>query len=1090
MSDVNRMQQQQLKADTAAAELIKEREKTHEAMEQRMSETLRFLTERDLQMRQHHISTQQYFPQYGTTTGIGTGFLSGAAAVAGGYGGIHIGRAMGFGKFGRILTPAMAAMAAYGAAGTVAGEYMGSEDSVSGMYNRDIMNRVLPMAAYHGRSNWQSEQGMIQAPEMFRTTVGAPADAVAATFGLNPSQFLPGAMDLMREGMVSPTSSESGRSMTTALKESAMIFKAIQAFFGSVDIAGLTQQIKQLQAAGFTPEGMTDIGRAMQRSTLAFAPENIKQMVYQAVVQAGAGLSSRGVSAHLGGEAAISGMEAGYRGFGRLSDYDRTIFRTQEQYGQAITANFTSGMDNPFLTLGSGDAMAGLMSASGRFDLSSSSGIRDFRRTMYEVTSQMGATDFIKARDNQVRQAMDVFGLDQESAASSVFGSPEAGRAYMLEKEQRGDLMSSNIRALTSGKTGLNYMNEADMLTTLRDASSTGDTGAKLSALRRLRGRGGQASMLRHMINARTMRGRGSDADDIMSDGLAYSGGYINKRGLNRLWADTYESGYDWVDTEIMSLMDPDAGGSAVGRLRSLAGGAEGIASELSGLMSGYGEGAGDRIDEDVERALARYRRGGASVLIRERLDEERTSTNRGARDLSTVSDIMRQAGMDDVARIFADSRKAGQFLRRLEKEDGRGAAAITRYITGSKSLDPMQSALSMLNGDVVTARNDSVLGTAGRMLQNPLGMAIGTGIATVAGGVLGAAGGPLGIAKGMASGIMWGGMATSLLGQGLEALGSFSEGTVSKKLAGQVNASAYGAQTVVMAITGSMPEGMFSGIKAASGFQTGSRTQAAQIVSRIMYGIIREEVSKNKSVNPDSLARMVYDSLIQDLSNLRNSNDYAETLLNHYTSNPGIVHKAVEVIHAYAVSVDSPESTEVIDQRVLESVEKAASSFASGSTQKQTITAYRAALTGNTAGLVQRAGTDAATVQRDQRLLSTVSDVLSKEITTADGRKLTNPESIRDLYNAITTSVGSLSDADQKDPAKLEQVMKQAIEGKGFKANRSADQILSALQGQISARESTVKLSDSAKQILKDIFADPDLVTQIRNIVQPVQHI
>lgn len=1080
MAELNHFQQLQKQADTSAAELIKDRERSHEAMEQRMSEQLRFLTERDMQQRQQLQSIADYYPQYGRASGFTGGMISGASAVAGGYGGIHLSRALGFGKLGQVLTPALAAMTAYGTASTIYDEGAGSEDSLSGAYNRNIMNQVLPMASYHARSNWQTQEGYIQSPELFRTSVAAPADAIARSFNLNPAQFLPGAMDLMREGMVAPTSAESGRSITTALKESALIFKAIQSFFGSVDIAGLTQQIKTLQAAGFTPEGMTDLGRAMQQSTLAFAPENIKQMVYQQVVQTGGQLSQYGVSAHLGGQAAVMGMEAGYRGFGKLSAYDRTIFRTQEQYGQAITGVFSSGMANPFLTLGRGDAMEGLMSASSRFDLATAQGQRDFKRQMYEVTSQLSATDFIKAKDSQVEQAMQVFGMDRESAAASVFGSTEQARAYMLEREQRGDLLASNVKALTGTRMGMQIMSESDILGTLKNASSEIDTPARLQALRKLRGNSSQASALRHMINARTMSSRGFDAEDITAGDVA--GGYFNRRAFGRLVAGTYEAGGDWVDTELNSMLDPSMGATSVPRLRNVAGASEDIALTLSGLTRGYSEGYGDNVDGDVERAVERYRRSGQSVLIRDRLEEELRSSGRGARSGEVMAGVMRSEGLGEVAAIMADPRKAGQFLRRLEKYDKRSAEAISRSFTGQRSLDPMKAMLSSLNSDVVRPMEDSVLNTIGTAMQNPL---VSAGSMVAGGIVMGlvTGGNPLGIAKGA----FFAPVLTQYLGKGLSSLSTLSEGHISEDLAKQINAGAYGAHAVVMAIVGSMPEDMFSAPKAFAGVVVNDRIQATEIVSRIMYGNMREEIQKNPDAGPEGLWGVIRDALINDLSAVSKSNYYASVLVEHYRNNPGVIRKAVEVIYGYMKGVDTPENEEVITSRVRESVEKAAKEGLTGTTQKQTITGYRQALMHNTSDLATRAGVqDAAVVQKEGRLFASISDVLSSKVTTSDGKKITDPTKIRDLYNAIQSSVAGLSDSEQRDPAKLEQVMKQAVEGQGYKAKGAVSDILAAIQGQVATKESSIKLSETTKQILKSILDDGELTMQLRKVLQP----
>jgi hypothetical protein len=1071
-----------------ASETLRDLDNKHAAISERMSESLRYLTVNEQRRMEQTQLLRQYYPEYGKEAGFREGTIGGAGAIAGGYGAFRLSRAMGHGSIGMAVMAGMGAIGGYGLGRIGAEESAGTMTSITGLKHQDQLNRLGPMAVYAARGDWQNFQGSVPGPEYFKSSIGAPASAIAESFGLNPSQFLPGALDLMSEGIVASGSASPGRSVRDALKESAEIFKAIQAFFGTVDIAGLTGKIKQLQAAGFTPSSMTEMGRAMQRSTLAFAPEHIRELVQSMVTQSGAAFSGMGLSASLGGQSAIAGFESAFSNFGKLSDYERSVFRTQEQLGQTLTGIMGAPLSNPFLMMGGGNASRGLDRIARNFDLASPGGIRDYKKALFEVSSNIGMSEQVGIIDNGVESMMEMFpGTDRETAAQMFFQDDEKAMAYMVQYRGRGDTLARNVGMFGKMKVS-GFMNRDQMESALTRAA---DPRMRLGGISAINASGGQGSMLRHMIRMRSYGGTAVTAAELAQGDTMFGVstlGYIDRRALSRLWNNVSDVPMDWADANIMSMFGKGSGEDMYSRfLNRSPMGARQLADETASVIQGYETASSSGVSSsDVKEALRTVTSSAGSSRMMRVLTEEMQTSGRGM-DYNEMAGLASSMGMNDVAAVLRDPSKRGEFMRGLEQTDNRMATVMSRSMFGSSSLDNVRRLRADMNAPVFREiKGGGTLASIGSILSNPI-------TSTATGLVFGVAATALTAATGLgalAAGAKFFGigmMGSQMLGAGFTALGGLSASGVSKEMAQKLNNEAYGVEAVVMSIVGTFPEDMFSMFKAQMLYKPEDRVEAAHGAAVAIYGKASQLYAQNPDMKETDMMQAVYTHVLASLSGISQSNGYADVLIEHYRRNGAVfLGKAIGVILSYLSGVESPETPGVIADRVREKVQGASRGWLTSVNERKEIEAYRLMMKdGSTFDQIKaRAGTTREEGVRASRSMEDMSRVIKENIRSASGAKVTTAEDIQKVTTAINRGMAGIKPEDAGDRTKVEEAAGRALAEAGYTAGEGGmERLIHLMEGVYTKSDKSMEMSTTAKRILEDILSDPGISGKLRNI-------
>ncbi|MFA5021015.1 MAG: hypothetical protein WC517_03080 [Patescibacteria group bacterium] len=359
----------------------------------------------------------------------------------------------------------------------VAGTAIASGAAAVTAFEPDLMERNQamsqfmtegPMNAYWARSNFASSGGLPYNQNSFRADFQAPLNSAANTMGLNPTQLGAGVSDLVRMGLVSGTDSNSGRNAATVINEATVIFKALESFFGSVDIAGLTQKIQAMSAAGFTPENMVKAGSALNASVFANAPADIRDAITSGAVQYGGAFSNMGLSAGLGASTYISSMQTASKSFGKLDSYNQYLFRSPEGLGGTISNAMTSYMQTYGMAglMGGGDMIAGLSKISQKYDLSNPEDLRRYKRWQWEASNSTSANTVVSTMMSQAENYANTFGVDIRSALEMITGDPQQAEAIMIQAES----MSSQIG---SAKTNIKGLFDRGVIRSGRDMNAT-----------------------------------------------------------------------------------------------------------------------------------------------------------------------------------------------------------------------------------------------------------------------------------------------------------------------------------------------------------------------------------------------------------------------------------------------------------------------------------------------------------------------------------------------------------------------------------------------------------------------------------------
>lgn len=1074
-------QEAAIKADEKAKELLNSINAQHNDVQRRMNEELRFLTVRDQQRIEQKELISKYFPEYGTQSNFTTGMIGGGSAVLGGIAGLKMPGSMGM----KVAMATIGAATGYVAGSGIAEQAYGTETSISGKEHLAQLKRFGPMAAYTARSDWQNSQGSILSPEAFNLDVAMPSGEIARAWNLNEEQFLPGAMDLLSSGLVEAPSAGSGRSFKTVLKEAAGIFKSMQSFFGSVDIAGLSEQIKKMQMAGFTPEGMTELGRSMQNSFLAFAPEDIRRQVQGSVIRSGAQMSAMGLSANVGGQAAVAGYQSAYGNFGGLTGYEKSMFGTQGNLAEAISANMTSVMSNPLLMAGKGDVMAGMRSLTGNIDLTSPEGMRTYRKTMYGLSSTISQSDQIESMDTAVEAYMNM-GLDRESAAEAAFGDPRRARAYMIQREGFSKTMDRNIELLSNINVSNNAYVDGDTLAEISGLASSTNATARIKGFQRMGNLGLQGTILRHMARTRAWDSEGVTGSELTESNRAW--GLWQSRSWGRL-----KSSFVGVGDAFQNAVGYK-GDNDFQRLGMVAPGeAQRMAREISGTMSAYNAMAsGGEADPEVEAALEELASSGGSEIIINRLKEEALTSGRGFSGTSEAANMSRSLGMSKVAKALSDDRLRGQFLQKLEGQNKRFGVGLTSTLYGARSLDATKDMMGSMTADLFKAKNaPSILRSAGEILKNP---AVTTGIfatSVIAGAVFG--GGLPGAAVGFKFGA-YASAGSTALGYALTALADTDENNMSKAQAKRLNQSMYGTNLVVSMIVGSFPENLTSFFKRLAEINSTDKPEACRAAARAIYGTASRVFQSNPEMNEGDFVPRVVEEILGQLSQISVSNPYLAQIYDKYATNKVVLQRVVATIFSYLSGHASPASTETIVSAVGTEIEQISANAVKNSIgdADRKVAAARNLLETNNPGqmktLQARAMAEETDVKRSTQLLSGIVDATKGTVTNIDGGgNLRDADQAAKFYNVLAKVSKEIRDEEITGVDAQNAKIKQALESEGFRSELGFKDLAGLLSGIQQNLKTSKELSPVVKRIVSDVLNDTDIKEAIRGAFQQI---
>lgn len=1074
-----------IKADEKAKELLHSINAQHNDVQRRMSEELRFLTVRDQQRIEQRELIGKYFPEYGTPANFTTGIIGGASAVAGGVAGLKMPGSMSM----KLAMATIGSATGYIAGSGIAEQAYGTETSISGKEHLAQLRRFGPMAAYTARSDWQNSQGSILSPEAFNLDVAMPAGEIARAWNLNEEQFLPGAMDLLSSGLVESPGSGSGRSFKTVLKEAAGIFKSMQSFFGSVDIAGLSQQIQKMQMAGFTPEGMTELGRSMQNSFLAFAPEDIRRQVQGSVISSGARMSALGLSANIGGQAAMAGYQSAYGNFGGLTGYEKSMFGTQGNLAEAISANMTSVMSNPLLMAGRGDVMSGLRSITGNIDLTSPEGMRNYRKAMYGLSSNISQSDQIESMDAAVEAYMNM-GLDRESAAEAVFGDPRRARAYMIQREGFSKTMDRNLELLSSLNIRNNsYVGEADLVS-ISGLAASSNANARTAGFTRMGNLGLQGTMLRHMARTRAWDSEGVTGDELSASNSYW--GLYQARAVNRLGnsilgvSDSFQNAVGYKgdnDFQRLGLVNP--------------GEAQRMAREISGTMSAYNAvAAGGDVDPEVEEALTELASSGGSEIMLNRLKEEALTSGRGFSSTGEAANLSRNMGMNKVAKALSNDRLRGQFLQKLEGQNKGFGVGLTSTLYGARSLDATKDMIGSMTSDLFHSKKaPSLMRSAGEILKSPF---MSTGImaaGAIAGGIGGAVLGPMGAAIGAWGGASKAGFASAAvmgLGYALTAIADADENNLSKDQAKRLNQTMYGTNLIVSMIIGSFPENLTSLIKRLADIDSTDKPEACRAAARAIYGEAYNLFKSSPEITEEDFVPRVTEAVMNQLSQISVSNPYLAQIYEKYATNKVVLQRVVTTIFSYLSGHSSPASPETIVSAVGTEVEQITANSIKNSIgdADRKVAAARNLLETKNQGKVKdlqnRAMVEETDVNRQTQLMKGIMDATKGTVTNVEGgTNLQDPEQASKFYNVLIKAAQEIREEGVTGVDAQNAKVRQALEAEGFRSEMGFKDLFGLLTGVQQNLKTSKELSPVVKKIVADVLGDTDIKEAIRSAFQ-----
>jgi len=1069
---VNLLRQAQTENSRRAEEMLDKQAAAYERMRADMREQFRFLTTQEQQHSERTQLLQGYYPQAGVTSGFIGGLLPTVAGISGAIAGGRIGYGVG-GKAGALIGATAVGIPLAGISSMGIEESMGTAQSAGGRLALQNMQTYGPGAAYAARQNWQHQQGFVDPYQTFMASTVLPANAIAESWGLNPSQFLPGAMDLVSQGIVSSASSDKARSMNDVLKDAAVIFKSIQSFFGSVDIEGLKGQILAMQQAGFTPESMQMLGKGMQASSLAFAPDHIKQQVYGEVIRTGAALSAQGLSAHLGGQAAMYGQSAGRLAYGGLDDFRKLMFRDANALSGAITTGIAAQAVNPFLAAGRGDALAGLVNIGNSFDLTSMSGIRDFKRSMYELSGTMTERDLRQNLGKQVRDLISTYGLDEETAATYALGSEELGAAYIIEKEQRGKTLSKNVASL----------NRAE-IRPLRDAESLLQVMQSPRATKEL-DRGVQGRMMRYMLRAGSGDGAFETADELNAENAALFSSRTFRRTLVRPIAGVGAA----VSAEAASLFREGDDAWIRDRFLNRGGNLGELANTISGISTGYADaalaGARGR-SPAVTAALRELATSAGSVQFTSRIREAVASG--ATTNVTQIQQLARELGLSSVASALADPTSAGALLSAMESENIGGTQEITQAIAGVRSLDMGRDLVETLESSVFRERK-TTMGMVGGVISNPWVIAsasVGVGVAASAfltpmGGVKAA---------------MWTSAGLSALGGALSMAGGLSSGAMSKANARMFNQGLYGENAVAMSILSLLPEGFYKdlGIMSLGGMLTpelnkAKQKNAVQTLVNVVYGtcyVLHQEKKDSPSNRKVDEAYVTIQNNASSGLNASTDSQTKDVLSELVTGSPSRLRNVCRIIFDYLEGTSSPHDVMLMTQ-VVEGV-TSTTGFA-GAGWNQAVTQLREGMGSEALArdIGVRAVTDRAEAFRSENLVRAVREDVRSTLREAN-ITVTDKDATR-IVQAIQRNVGSLSETEQQDSEAILSAAKRAVESVvpgGQVSTKLAENVLAAMEDSSARSRKESETTESTKRLLKNILEDTELSGLLRTIINP----
>lgn len=948
---------------------------------------------------------------------------------------------------------------------TPAIEYMrGSIDSVAAPEALERLQSSGRMNAYMSMSNWASQQGMAYAPDVFTTEFEEPIRQYASMLHVTPEQLAPGAADLVSQGIV-PGTGQRGRGMSDVLKEATVIFKALESFFGSVDITALRGKINEMQSAGFTPESMAHAGTAMQHSIFAFAPEPIRNIVTNRAIQAGSQYADMGFAPSLGAEMYLTSYESAYRQFGNMDEYNQFRFRSPSRMAAIQQGAVQNYMQNTgfFSVLGGGDVMEGLSNVVNRFDMTSPQGFRDYERYRFEQTMNMGAGDVNRTITAQARDMAQVYGVDFETGLELILGSREAATAFMVSMKDREQRVS-DIAAITSSfpVSSIDMSRPAGIY-----AGATG-TGMPTSL-----------SAAAVQMAESQMRG---GVDPRMLRDTSILGGYFNPE---RAVLDFQALGRRIGQTGRENILT----GSYTDELRS---NIKEQAQILSGVTRGIQsiESAGGVMDSDVESAIndLTWNPQAREVLLR-------GATSGDVVDRQTLASELERIGASRAATLIRESsgEKLGQLYRGLQE---RGYTEHTRLLNQTLfgGVDISGNFENLIIGTNMFARRapseffqateqvgNALLGVSTVATTVGLGAAAATAIAPIAApvtGAIAAGAGTVATVTGIAGAVVKGGgmIYESLLGNEISATEAL-----------QMDQDAWGGELVINAIAS-----LFVSLKSFFGsvfsFRENEKINLITAIGNKIYGDLYNQIYIDKSnANETDLAESVISNLRAQAENY-GADDIGRELILRLTE--GQDQQKLRNVLAITINYIKSEKTPIDMGTFQRRFAMRADQVAGDITNKDVKDLQYMYQSLDNAGFLQLAKARTSGTTREQTVAAarTLGE-LNTELKERFGLKGSATVLSRDLANIITgvDETGKpLSEAEQV------QKVKDIIESRGdkLKEGTTAQQLISAgkdiLEGYAANRPSQLEMTEQAtrlKSLVQNMAQDPDFRNSIKMI-------
>jgi hypothetical protein len=1006
---------------------------------------------------------QSYYPFTQESSLVANAAEAGIPMIAAGLAGKYAMGARGSLASGIKAAAAVGGLTYAGVTPTI--EYMrGSTDSIDASAAMERLQSSGRMNAYMSMSNWAAQSGMAYSPDVFATEFEEPSRQYASMLHVTPEQLAPGVADLVSQGIVAGTGHR-GRGMSEVLKEATVIFKALESFFGTVDITALRSKINEMQAAGFTPESMAHAANALQSSIFSSAPEPIRKLVTDRAIKAGNEYSDLGMAPSLGAELYVTGYESAYRQFGQMDEYNQFRFRSPSRMAAIQQEAVQNYMQEGgfFSAIGGGDTMAGLSTVVNKFDMTTPQGYRDYERYRFEQTMNMGAADVNRTITAQAQDIAKVYGVDFETGLEMILGSREAATAFMVTLKDRGERVS-DIAAITRDFGG----REVDMARPEYIAASA-------------MGKITPTSLGAAAVQMAESQMRGA-VDPRMLRDTSVLGGYFNPERFTMEFQSLGRSAELTAQSTLRT-------GAYTKELEQNIGGQ---AQLLSGVTRGMQsiDDAGGKLSEDVEAAITDliWNSGARGVLLR-------AATAGQIVDRQTLASELQNVGASKAAALIRDAsgEKLGQLYQGLQE---RGYSEHVRLLNQALfgGVDISGDFASMvLNTQLFTKTAPSEFSQALSKTGNAL-LAAGGAAYGVAGGaaittaVLPFAAPVTGVVAAGASAV---GMAASISGAAVKGTGMIYESLMGTELsvaeASQMDADAWGGELVINAIA-SLFVSMKSFFGSLFSYHEKDKINLITNTGNAIYGYLYNKVYIDKSnASEEVLTDEIVTLLRRDADNL-GEEGYGKEIITRMTDGPDLqkLRNVVAITINYLKKEKTPIDMATFNNRFAIRAEQVAGDLTNKDV-KDLNQMYQQLDRGGflQAGKARTSGTTREQVASAQRTLGELNTEL-KERFGLTGSAETLSRSLANILTGTDASGQPLSEAAQA------QKVKELIDAKGdtLKDGTTVKQLLSVAKDKIEGlavnRQSQTEITEQStriKAVFADMVKDPEFKNSIRHI-------